>query len=441
VFLSGYGSGRSVAALNDGKGHFRKAPLAPGDDLADRGIQLVCDLRGSGRPDFTTLTPGGMTEWWINHSTPGELRFERTKIVRGGDTARRQAMIDINRDGRVDWVRGAKDQIIAELANDQGLFDGTTARFPVGEIYSEFELLCLPVDINGDGFIDFLVETGHFSNRKNTGNSRIYLNDGKMGFRDATAECGLPVGVNVAIKGVGDLNQDGFPDLIVFEDKKPEIYLNDGKGKFTKLPGALAGMEQAVKPTSVSWGLAIVTDIDNDGIPDILWNGKNFLWVLHGTGGGKFEYMNSEWGIKDLAASMVDGGLCFGDLDGDGQLDIIGYTSWEGPRKFAVYRNELPKRNWVRVRPIGLAGNRGAAGSKIRLYAPGTNQLLWYEQVTIYDSQSAQNYYSYAETERHYGLGDRKTVDVEVEFYPSEKKVRIANVPANGVVRVSEESP
>src|SRR5262249_42461491 len=75
VFLSGYGSGRSVAALNDGKGHFRPAPLAPGVDLKDRGIQLVCDLSGSGRPDFTTLTPGGMTEWWVNKSQPGQLQF------------------------------------------------------------------------------------------------------------------------------------------------------------------------------------------------------------------------------------------------------------------------------------------------------------------------------------------------------------------------------
>lgn len=438
VFLSGYGKGQSVVALNDGKGHFRRAP---GVDLGDRGIQLVCDLNGSGRPDFTTLTPGGTTEWWANRSRPGHLQFEQMKISRGGDTGRRQAIIDINRDGRVDWVRGTRNEIVAELGDDEGRFGMAAILLKAGELFSNYELLCLPVDINDDGYIDFLVETGHGANGMKTGNSRIYLNDGKMVFRDATTECGLPAGVNVAIKGAGDVNQDGYPDLLVFEEKKPEVYLNDGKGKFTKLHGAITGMERAVKPQYVSWGIAVITDIDNDGVPDLIWNGQYFLWVLRGMGGGTFKYVNPEWGIKDLAASRVDGGLCFGDLDGDGRLDIIGYTSWADQRKFAAYRNELPMRNWLRVRPIGLPGNRGAAGSKIRLYSPGTNRLLWYEQVATYDSQSAQSYYSYAETERHYGLGDRRAADVEVEFYPSGKKVRIANVPANGVVRVSEGAP
>jgi hypothetical protein len=350
-------------------------------------------------------------------------------------------MIDINRDGRVDWVRGTKTEIAAELADDVGRFTSSATLLPVGDLYSGFELLCLPIDINGDGYIDFLVETGHSAQRQNTGDSRIFLNDGKMGFRDATAECGLPAGRRVAIKGAGDVNGDGFPDLLVFEDKTPEVYLNDGKGRFTKLPGAIAGMEQAVKPDYTSWGIAVVTDLDNDGIPDVLWNGRFFLWVLRGTGGGSFRYMNPEWGITDLAASKVDGGLCFGDLDADGRLDILGYTSWAEQRTFAAYRNELPPRNWVRVRPIGPPGNRGAAGAKIRLYAPGTDRLLWYEQVAIYNSQSAQSYYTPTETERHYGLGTRRAADVEVEFYPSGKRVRVAGAAANTTVRVREESP
>jgi RNA polymerase sigma factor (sigma-70 family) len=438
VFLSSYGTGQSVVALNDGKGRFR---LAPGADFLDRGVQLVSDLSGSGRLDFTALTPGGMTEWWVNKSKPGSLEFERTRIIRGGDSARRQTMIDINRDGRADWVRGSKDEIVAELADSSGRFSTTVPLIPAGDVYSAYALLCVPVDLNGDGHIDFLVETGHSTHRKNTGDSRIYLNDGKMGFRDASVECGLPSGIRVAIKGVGDLNQDGYPDLIVFEDKSPEIYLNDGKGRFTKLPGAISGMATAEKPDYTSWGIAAVTDFDNDGIPDLIWNGRHFLWVLRGLGGGRFEYMNDQWGIKDLAASAVDGGLCFGDLDNDGRLDIIGFKSWAGRRPFAVYRNELPNRNWLRVRPIGPNGNIGATGSKIRMYAAGTNELLWYDQIVNYDTEAAQNYYSQVETERHFGLGDRRTVDVEVEFYPSGKRIRVPKVPANTTLRIREETP
>ena len=105
-----------------------------------------------------------------------------------------------------------------------------------------------------------------------------------------------------------------------------------------------------------------------------------------------------------------------------------------------MYRNDLPAQNWIRVRPVGASGNRGAAGAKIRLTEPGRpNQLLWYEQVMILNSQSAHSYYSYAQTERHFGLGQRKVADVSVEFYPSGKRVAKKAVKANTTIAVAEE--
>jgi len=200
-------------------------------------------------------------------------------------------------------------------------------------------------------------------------------------------------------------------------------------------------MEAAIKPAYVSWGLAVVTDFDNDGEPDIIWNGRNFLWLLRGDGKGHFAYANKIWGIEDKSAASVDDGLCFGDIDGDGDLDIIGYTGrLDGQRKVKVYRNDLPAQNWIRVRPVGAAGNRGAAGAKIRLTEAGRpEQILWSEQVMILNSQSAHSYYAFAQTERHFGLGKRRAVDVTVEFYPSGKKVLRKAAPANSVLVIPEE--
>jgi len=64
--------------------------------------------------------------------------------------------------------------------------------------------------------------------------------------------------------------------------------------------------------------------------------------------------------------------------------------------------------------------------------------LLWSEQVMILNSQSAHSYYSYAQTERPFGLGERKAVDVMVQFYPSGRQVQKKAVPANSIVVVAE---
>ena len=60
--------------------------------------------------------------------------------------------------------------------------------------------------------------------------------------------------------------------------------------------------------------------------------------------------------------------------------------------------------------------------------------------MTIYDSQAAASYYALPVTERHFGLGKRKTVDVSVEFYPSGRLIWRRGVAANKVVEIVEES-
>ena len=76
-------------------------------------------------------------------------------------------------------------------------------------------------------------------------------------------------------------------------------------------------------------------------------------------------------------------------------------------------------------------------GAKISIYAAGTNQLLWYEQVADYDFQVATSYYSYGQAERHFGLGTRTNVDVVVQF-ASGRVTRLNNVSANQTIDVLE---
>src|SRR6185369_13967279 len=140
--------------------------------------------------------------------------------------------------------------------------------------------------------------------------------------------------------------------LIAIENKSmpPVIYLNDGHGVFQKKAGTVSGVA-AGSLDYTSWGTSVVTDFDNDGVADIIMDGKYYLKVLRGTGGGNFTYMNDTWGIKDTAAMSVDDGVTFGDIDGDGDIDIIGFNETFPTRTLNVYRNDLAAMNWMNIRP------------------------------------------------------------------------------------------
>ncbi len=417
---------QGVIALNDGKGHFSTAEAA---GLVLTEIHLACDVSEHRRLDLQLTHSDGGGRWFFNSSKTGAPSFEAAAPVPG--QARENAMIDLDRDGFVDWIHEQGTGLQVEFGDGHGAFPRKDW------IAGLKETSALPVDLNGDGFIDLVLKQCGY-NAEHTGRCQILLNDGKMKFSNTTEASGLPE-EGLVIQGVGDVNQDGALDLICLDHGKTvEIYLNDGAGHFSQLPNAVSGMEQARRPSYANWGLAVVTDFDNDGVADILMNGRNFLYVLRGTGGGHFEYMNRAWVIEDNSSAAVDEGLCFGDIDGDGDLDIIGSKGGENQKTVAVYRNDLPAQHWLNVRPIGAPGNRCAAGAKIRVTEPGSGKLLWFEQVVIAGRQSAHSYYATPATERHFGLGAKGAVDVAVEFYPSRKVVKRSGVAADATIEVPE---
>jgi hypothetical protein len=433
LFLSSHGSYGSLTALNDGKGHFT---LATGT-FPKSELLLPADVDNDGKVDFSATYQDGGAQWWLMRPMPGIVNFMGTNVTRDGGLARQQALMDVDGDGKIDWLRGAGAGVLIDKGDGMGGFQALTSMIanPGGE-----EISIVPCDVDGDGDQDIFVEFGRYDSYGPDGATRLYRNDGGGKFTEITTDAGL-YQMGFALLGIGDFDQDGDTDLIALENRTfpHSIFLNDGHGKFTKKAGAVTGAP-AGKAEYASWGLAAMTDFDNDGIPDVIVDGRVYLHVLRGTGGGAFEYANVKWGgIVDIAEASVDNGFTFGDIDGDGDLDLIGYKTIDPVRTLNVYVNGLPAQNWVNVRPVGLPGNHPAAGAEIRVFAAGTTHLLWFEEISLYSKQVQQTYYALGDTERHYGLGTRASVDVTVRFHPSNKVVRHDGVAANTTVRISED--
>jgi hypothetical protein len=242
LFLAAHGAGTPLALLGDGKGHFIDAA----GSYPQTEIHLAADINEDGQLDLQMTFQDGGAKWWMNESTPGVLKFRDSGITAG--QGRCNALIDLNRDGKVDWLH-EQPGVVWEFGDGKGAFKAA-GHLDIAQTRNEFNMH--PADLNRDGFVDLAVHWGRYDLKE--GKSRIYLNDGQMNFRDATSECGLTED-GLTIKGIGDLNQDGALDLIALDGKAAAIYLNDGRGHFTKKPDAISGMQSANKPSYTSWGL------------------------------------------------------------------------------------------------------------------------------------------------------------------------------------------
>ena len=206
-------------------------------------------------------------------------------------------------------------------------------------------------DHDGDGLMDLYFATGALLPLGKSGSegppNRLYKNLGGGKFRDATEESGL--GFRGYCHGVivGDVDNDGDPDVFLANYGGNRLYLNDGKGKFADVTEA-AGID---RPAGWSSSGAFL-DYDNDGDLDLYvsrygdWNLPDDDKVC--TEGGVRLYCSpksvrtvrhilyrNEWketgkvafaDVTEAAGVARDDGHGFGvvtgDFDGDGKIDI-----------------------------------------------------------------------------------------------------------------------
>jgi hypothetical protein len=150
--------------------------------------------------------------------------------------------------------------------------------------------------------------------------------------RDATKEYG-PIGTGPA--AFADLDGDGWPDLIC----DGRIYKNDHGRRFVDV----------TKTSGVSGsGAAVVADIDSDGLPDIYFCGGTGA-LYHNLGNMRFEDWTKKVPPNKHARSLA---AAFGDLDGDGHVDLYvsNYEDWKDntyPYPHLLFRNRGGNRGFA----------------------------------------------------------------------------------------------
>src|SRR6267143_1191089 len=300
-----------VVFLGNGDGSFA-APLMTGVSVSIpfsvAAFSVAAgDFNGDGLPDVAVLGDGGL----VVFLGKGDGTFQQSAaFVLEPQQSVAAVIADLNGDGKIDLAvpDGVSDGVSVAFGNGDGTFQvakivPTPAPF---SIPPSGALFALTADLNGDGKLDLVVAGGNRGN----GNLGVLLGTGDGSFQ-APLNTLVASGLH-SFSGpvaVGDLNQDGKPDLVVaFPDPGAiGILIGNGDGTFQPLAQYAAGV--------VSVGIG---DFNGDGKPDVIAaDGQGNLSLLIANGDGTFGF------AKTIPTGNANAGfLAVGDLNNDGKLDV-----------------------------------------------------------------------------------------------------------------------
>src|SRR5215475_14468414 len=251
-----------------------------------------------------------------------------------------------------------------------GTFEDVTAKALLGGAYGP-ALGASTADFNNDGWIDLYVANDGQPNQ-------LWINQHNGTFKDTAFIAGAAVsgtGQAEASMGIdaGDIDNDGDEDLIITNwlDQMNALYVNDGTGNFEDRRAASGLGAPSLAKTGFGAGWF---DFDRDGWLDLfVANGgvatieaqarahdafplKMTPQLYRNIGDGRFEDVSSRAGAVFKIAD-VGRGVAFGDIDNDGDTDVIVANS-NGPLRLLV--NHHPNQNhWVGLRVVGSVRSVG----------------------------------------------------------------------------------
>ena len=364
-----------------------------------------------------------------------------------------------------DYIMGGGDKM---LRNDNGKFTDITAQSGIHSSIIAFGLGITVGDVNGDTYPDMYVSNDFYER------DYLYINQKDGTFKDEIEDWMQHLSLSSMGADMADINNDGYPEVFVTEmlpndEKRLKTvtnfdsytnYINKVNGGFhyqymhntlqlnnqDKTFSEIA-FYSGVAASDWSWG-ALMFDADNDGYRDIyVSNGiyqdvidqdfisffadeakrmdalngkKNFKEILkkmpsnpipnrafRNNGDLTFTDVANEWGMGEVSFSN---GAAYGDLDNDGDLDLIVSNVNQEAFVFQNNTNSQTENHYITVDLKGSDKNTFAIGSKVSVYKD--EEILNFEMIPTRGFQSSVDY------KMVFGLGAATKVDkVEILWF------------------------
>jgi hypothetical protein len=240
-------------------------------------------------------------------------------------------------------------------------------------------------DFNNDGWMDIYVANDGEANQ-------LWLNQHDGTFKDVALLAGAALSAEGKPEGsmgvdAGDFDNDGDEDLFMthLPDQGNNLYVNDGSALFEDQSARsnLGPLSMGYTGFGTAW-----IDYDNDGWLDLVTaNGAVSLKPSRGShpfpydernglfrnlANGRFEDVTARAGDV-FALSEVSRGACFGDIDNDGDTDVLA-TNNAGPVRLLI-NNVGNRRHWLGVRLVGSRTRRDMLGARVAVQSGA--RTLW----------------------------------------------------------------
>ena len=472
-FVSGEG-GSNRMYRNVGGGRFEDATEALG--LSSEGWgQGVC----AGDYDNDGFTDLFVTYWGANrlYRNLGGRRFENVAAAAGLQQEETRyntgcAFLDHDRDGDLDLFvanylvfdfestpkpgdnpycfyrnvpaacgpRGLPfDRNLLYRNEGDGTFRDVSEESGIARPSRNYALGAVTGDFDDDGWTDLYVACDRTP-------SILYINQQDGTFEDEAMFRGAALDENgQALSGMGvavsDFDGNGSFDIFRtnFSDERSTLYRNRGRGDFDEAT-VKAGMGRNTR--YVGWGAGFF-DYDHDGLEDLLLvNGHVFPEVdrldtdiyyrerailYHNEGAGEFADVSLQAG-PGIVERHAARGAAFGDMDGDGAVEILVNNQNEPPS--LLDQGKRPAGSWVILKLEGSGSNRSAIGARVELSAVGRTQVR--------EVRSGGSYLSQNDLRLHFGLGSANETGTIVIRWPNGAEQEVGGLPANRVHSIRE---